>query len=120
MKISHQLIALAPLSQGKNPRYPLNRRFGGSRSQYEHCVEKKNFFITVRNLRFHEVSFHDWTFIYRFKICYCACSGREANHSPPSSANVKNEWSYTSTPTYVFMAWCLVKYRIRLHGVVLS
>jgi hypothetical protein len=34
--------------------------------------------------------------------------GRETDHSPPSSAEVKNEWSYTSTP------------RIRLHGVVLS
>jgi hypothetical protein len=31
---------------------------------------------------------------------------REAGHSPPSSAEVKNAWSYTSTPT------------IRLHGVV--
>jgi hypothetical protein len=30
--------------------------------------------------------------------------GREVNHSPPSSAEVKNEWSHTSTP-------------IRLHGV---
>jgi hypothetical protein len=34
--------------------------------------------------------------------------GREANHSPPSSAEVKNAWSYTSTPP------------IRLHGVLLS
>jgi len=24
--------------------------------------------------------------------------GREADHSPPSSAEVKNPWSYTSTP----------------------
>jgi hypothetical protein len=37
--------------------------------------------------------------------------GREADHSPPSSAEVKNEWSYTSTPRYIFMAWCLVKHR---------
>jgi hypothetical protein len=36
---------------------------------------------------------------------------READHSPPSSAEVKNAGSYTSTPQYVFMAWCLVKYR---------
>jgi hypothetical protein len=35
--------------------------------------------------------------------------GREANYSPPSSAEVKNAWSYTSTPPYVFMAWCLIK-----------
>jgi hypothetical protein len=33
--------------------------------------------------------------------------GCEADHSPPSSADVKNAWSYNSTPT------------IRLHGVVL-
>jgi hypothetical protein len=32
----------------------------------------------------------------------------EADHSPPSSAVVKNAWSYTSNPP------------IRLHGVVLS
>jgi hypothetical protein len=33
--------------------------------------------------------------------------GREADHSPPSSAEFKNVWRYTSTPP------------IRLHGVVL-
>jgi hypothetical protein len=33
---------------------------------------------------------------------------READHSSPSSTEVKNEWSYKSTPP------------IRLHGVVLS
>jgi hypothetical protein len=38
-------------------------------------------------------------------------SGREADHSPPSNAEVKNAWSYTSTPQYVFMTWCLVKHR---------
>jgi hypothetical protein len=37
--------------------------------------------------------------------------GREADHSPPYSAEVKNAWSYTLTPQYVFMAWCLVKHR---------
>jgi hypothetical protein len=31
--------------------------------------------------------------------------GREGNHSPPTSAEVKNTWIYTSTPPYVFMAW---------------
>jgi hypothetical protein len=34
--------------------------------------------------------------------------GRKADHSPPSSAEVKNAWSYTSTPP------------IYLHGVVLN
>jgi hypothetical protein len=29
--------------------------------------------------------------------------GREANHSHPYSAEVKTEWSYISTPPYIFM-----------------
>jgi hypothetical protein len=37
--------------------------------------------------------------------------GREADHFPPSLAEVKNLWSYTSTPQYDFMEWGLVKYR---------
>jgi hypothetical protein len=36
--------------------------------------------------------------------------GRDADHSPPSTAEVKNMWSYTSTPQYVFMAWWSVKH----------
>jgi hypothetical protein len=38
----------------------------------------------------------------------------EANHSPPSSAKVKNAWSHTSTPQCVFMAWCSLKHRDNL------
>jgi hypothetical protein len=35
--------------------------------------------------------------------------GREADHSPPASAQVKKTWAYTATtPPYIFMAWCLV------------
>jgi hypothetical protein len=34
--------------------------------------------------------------------------GREGDHSPPSTAEVKYAWSYTSIPP------------VRLHGVVLS
>jgi hypothetical protein len=33
---------------------------------------------------------------------------READHAPPASAEVKKMWIYTSTPTYAFMAWCLI------------
>lgn len=31
--------------------------------------------------------------------------GREADHSLLSSADIKNEWSYNSTPTYAFTAF---------------
>jgi hypothetical protein len=45
--------------------------------------------------------------------------GCEADHSPPSSAEDKNERSYTSSPQYVFMEWCLIKHSIR-RGVVFT
>lgn len=31
--------------------------------------------------------------------------GHEADHSPSSWAEVKNRWSYNSTPPYAFMLW---------------
>ena len=31
--------------------------------------------------------------------------GRDVNHRPPSNAEVKNEWSYTSPPIQAFVAW---------------
>jgi hypothetical protein len=37
--------------------------------------------------------------------------GREADHSPPSGAEVKNAWSYTSVPPRDFMPSCSVKHR---------
>jgi hypothetical protein len=30
--------------------------------------------------------------------------GREADHSPPASAEVKKTWIYTCTPPYAFMS----------------
>jgi hypothetical protein len=43
---------------------------------------------------------------------------RGADRSLPSSAEVKHEWSYTSTPQYVFMTWCLIKQKVRLRDVL--
>jgi hypothetical protein len=34
--------------------------------------------------------------------------GREADHSPPTIAEVKKTWIYTSTPPFAFMAQCLI------------
>jgi hypothetical protein len=44
--------------------------------------------------------------------------GHEADCPPLSGAEVKNPWSYTSTSPYVFMARCLVTYKIHQHGIV--
>jgi len=35
----------------------------------------------------------------------------EVNHSPETSAEVMNAWSYTSIPSYVFMACYTLKHR---------
>jgi hypothetical protein len=37
--------------------------------------------------------------------------GREADHSPPSSTEVRNVWNYTSTTPCAFMAWYFVKHK---------
>jgi len=42
-------------------------------------------------------------------------SGRNADHSPPSSAVVKNAWSFISTNQYALMAWCSVKAKGQLY-----
>jgi len=31
--------------------------------------------------------------------------GHETDHSPPYSAEIKNQWSFTSPPPYIFMAF---------------
>jgi len=36
----------------------------------------------------------------------------EANRSLPTSDKENNAWSYTSTHSYVFMTWCLVKHNL--------
>jgi len=45
---------------------------------------------------------------------------REAEQSPPSSAEVKSVLSYTSFPQYIFTGWGLIKRWICLHSVVFS
>jgi len=37
-------------------------------------------------------------------------SGLETDHSPPSSAEFKNAWSYYPLPQDIFMTWPLVKH----------
>jgi hypothetical protein len=46
--------------------------------------------------------------------------GCEGDHSPPSSADVTNAWSYASLPPHIFMAWCLVQIQLYLFPVVFS
>jgi hypothetical protein len=43
------------------------------------------------------------------RLSFVRDQGREACHSPPPSAEVKNEWSHASTPQHACMAWCSVK-----------
>jgi hypothetical protein len=46
---------------------------------------------------------------YYLSSGYQGSLGRWPGHEvPPSSANVKSMWNYTSTPSYILMAWCLM------------
>ena len=42
---------------------------------------------------------------YQLSFSLLKRPGREADHLPPNSAEVKNKWSYASAPPYAFMAW---------------
>jgi hypothetical protein len=53
-------------------------------------------------------------------FCEVKRPGREAGHSPTSSAEGKNAWNYKSTPPYVFMVWYLVKHRDNFRYLVLT
>jgi hypothetical protein len=49
----------------------------------------------------------------------------ETDHSPPANAEVKNEWSYSSSQPHIFMVWCLINTRdnftlIKDHGIILN
>jgi len=52
--------------------------------------------------------------------CPWYISGRTLGEpeSPPCRAEVKKVWGQTTIPPYVFVAWCLIRYKIGLHGVV--
>jgi hypothetical protein len=41
--------------------------------------------------------------------------GHEADHSPHVEPRSNNEWSYTFTPQYTFMAWCSAKAQGQLY-----
>jgi hypothetical protein len=40
---------------------------------------------------------------FRFSSSAVTLPGRDFDHSPPASADVKNNWGYSSTPLYTFM-----------------
>jgi len=45
---------------------------------------------------------HRDNFIFTFHSFQPGC---DANDSPPPNSEVKNMWSYTSTPSYIFVVW---------------
>jgi len=90
-----------------------------------HCVtHASRYTVPMECIIFHQpsevnVNYHAGQLRKQQNTCLCLL-GREADHSPPNGAEVKNMWSYTSTSPYIFMELCLVKYNIRLHGMVFS
>jgi hypothetical protein len=54
-------------------------------------------------------TFQNLTFLH-VTVVYCGRGVKLTTHLHLMPRS-KNAWSYTSTPQYVFMAWCLVKHR---------
>jgi len=47
-----------------------------------------------------------WTHQASYSVCTGLFpGGRDVDHTPPSNAEVRNEWSYTSAPLYAFLEW---------------
>jgi hypothetical protein len=46
--------------------------------------------------------------------------GYEIDHLPPSRVEVKNAWSYTSTPPYSCISWCLITSQAQLSPLLLG
>jgi len=43
--------------------------------------------------------------------------GFQFDHLPPSSTDVKNEWSLTSVPLYAFVAWTVTNFPVMYHFI---
>jgi hypothetical protein len=118
-----QLHNPAASPPGKSPWYPLNRRLDGSQSRSGRSGEEKNSHplselepsiiqpvaqrYTTELSRLLGPTQHPTKWGPGALSQGIQWPGREDDHPPLSSAEVKNAWSYTSTP-------------IRLHGLVLS
>jgi hypothetical protein len=107
MEVSGQFHDPTALPPGKNTWCPLHRRLGGPQSRSGHCSEDKNSLL-LSGLE---------SPIIQLVAIYPRVErpGREADHSPPHSARVKNVWSYTSTCPYIFTTWCLIRQGIHEH-----
>jgi len=101
----------------KDPRYPSDRGLNGNyRDRYRDCgtgldgpgfksLYSKRFFSSQKRPdRLRDPPSLLFS-AYRGSFPGVKRPGPEVNYSPPSSTEVKNEWVYTSSPLYAFMAW---------------
>jgi len=83
--------------RGKSMRYPLNRRLDVPKGKRVFCTRKlRDQLLGPASLLFNG---------YRSTFPDGWLSRHDVEHLPLSSAEVKNEWSFTSTPLYVFTTW---------------
>jgi hypothetical protein len=76
-------------------------------------VAEKRYFLFVMASSVHKTSY---PVINESSFQRGERSGNEADHAPPCSVDVKNAWSHTSAPPYVFMMWCFIKHIIHLYN----
>jgi len=64
-----------------------------------------------RRIQLHGVSSSSPVVMIRGYGAYCVPCSKRLTVCPDPSAEVKNAWSYTSTPPCVFMVWRSTKHR---------
>jgi hypothetical protein len=125
MEVSGQLHASSALLQGRSRWYPLDRRLSEPQNRSERGGEKKNYqplprletpLIQRYTTELSRLLIQWIPGVISLGVKRVGC---EADYSLPSNAEVKNPWSYTSTPKYVCMEWCLSNQWISLHRVAL-
>lgn len=96
-------VALLPVSSRQSYRINKNKYFVNKDKEVEKLATGWGILFFRR---FGQVSFLPLFLSLGVKL-----SGYEADHSPPSSAEIKSGLNYVSTPPHVLFAWCLIRQR---------
>jgi hypothetical protein len=99
----YQLQSLFKIACEQRSRYSYWLRAGGPRGQSSSFGRVKNFLFSTSSRSALGPTQPPIQWLPGVKR-----AGRETDHSPQTSADVKKLWIYTSTPPYTFMAQCLI------------
>jgi hypothetical protein len=117
-KFSLPLLLYCFIGGGIAQRYSAGLRAGWSGDRAP--AEDRNFSVHHRVQTGSEAHPASYTMGTRAVSLEVKQPGREADHTPPSSAKVKNAWNYTSTSAIRLHAWCSVEAQEQFYLCIIS